>query len=147
MLFIRLQKRASAGCSRSTDASVEHSVHSGFIWCIIMSDQRSYPVEFDEHAGFPVQVSVRAVLESGAPPQHGAVELAGAFGIVAHLAAVILDEVLIRDADVVLHRLLRVIIGCRETQSVMIYKAINSFPAEHGFSLLYARGRYYASPE
>lgn len=76
----------------------------------------SYPVEFDEHAGFALLVAVGAVGESGTILQHGAVELAGAFGVVAHLPAVLLDEVLVWDAGVVAHHLLRVIIGCGKTE-------------------------------
>lgn len=70
----------------------------------------SYPVEFDEHTGFAVTVTVRAVGESGTILQYGAVELTGAFGVVANLAAVLLNEVLIGGAGVIIFHLLTVII-------------------------------------
>lgn len=76
----------------------------------------SYPIEFDEDAGFAVPVAVGGVAESGTILQHGAVELAGAFGVVAHLPAVLLDEVLVWDAGIIAHHLLRVIIGCGKTE-------------------------------
>lgn len=69
-----------------------------------------YPVKFDKHAGLAFLVTVSAVRESGTISQHGAVKLAGTFGVVANLSAVLLNEILIRCAGVIIHHLLRVII-------------------------------------
>lgn len=109
-----------------------------------MRARNLYPVELDENAGLPLVVTIKAVRHPGAVGQHGAVELAGALGIVPdlrrdgwrqtasesestpdrlrgtdgqpHLSAVLLDEVLVRGTVVVGLNLVAVIVGCTEME-------------------------------
>lgn len=61
-----------------------------------------YPIQLDDDAWLALLVSIVTVGDARALLQDGAVELTGALGVVLHIAAVLLQEVLVRGALVVL---------------------------------------------
>lgn len=73
----------------------------------------SYPIQLDDDARLAILVSIVTVIESRAFSQNGSVELTGALGVVLHIAAVLLQEVLVRSARVVLLGLDGVVVSCR----------------------------------
>lgn len=72
---------------------------------------RPYPIHLDDDAWLSLPVSIVMVIDARALLQQGAVELTGALWVVLHVAAVLLQEVLIRDALVVFLDLRGVVVG------------------------------------
>lgn len=72
---------------------------------------RPYPIHLDDDTWLSLLVSIVTVNDARALLQPGAVELAGALRVVLHVAAVLLEEVLIRGALVILLDLRGVVVG------------------------------------
>lgn len=71
----------------------------------------TYTVHFDEDAGLASVVAIVTVLHPRALLQQGAVELAGAFGVVPHVSTVLLDVVAVGGAFVIGQRLVGIVVG------------------------------------
>lgn len=72
---------------------------------------RSYPIHLDDDTWLSLLVSIVTVKDARALLQQGAVELTGALRVVLHVAAVLLEEVLIRGALIILLDLHGVVVG------------------------------------
>lgn len=81
----------------------------------------SYPIQLDDDAWLALLVSIVTVIDSRALLQDGAVELTGALRVVLHVAAVLLQEVLVRDALVIFLGLDGVVVGCRGESGGGVY--------------------------
>lgn len=73
----------------------------------------SYPIQLDDDAWLSILVSIVTVMDSRAHVENGAVELTGAFGVVLHIAAVLLHKVFVGLALCIFLGLDGVIVGCR----------------------------------